>query len=350
MPNASTIEIANVTVSQYHVFTAPQHIAVDANSSTIYLASTTSNLTVIDASTYAVIGRIALPGIPGNDIAVDTRTNVVYVPVLTCINGTGGISNCEGGRQVREVAEIDGINNTVIGELPIAFSGVTIDSSSGVLYASHNGYLLGYNAQSGPLVANVSVGAQVESVAVNARTDMIYVETCNDSPFCDDGKIIGVNGSSDKIQFSIPIAYTQVGNLVVDPTTDTVYALGIIPGVELLSIDGASGTIRYLSILAGCDVYSGTELILVFDPTLNQVYVISNAFMIAIDAGTGHDAYVLNVPGALSGAVSPDGLEIYLAMGPASLANIDTGYLLVIPGMANESYVTDFAQLGCHAP
>jgi len=352
MPNASSIEIANVTVSQYHVFTAPEQIATDANLGTIYLTSTTTNLTVMSASSYALIGRISLPGIPFNPgIVVDSMTNMIYVLVLTCVNGTGGISNCEGGTKVREITEIDGSNNSVIGEIRLPLSWLAIDSSSGVLYASQTGtnFLIGVDPQSSAIVANVSVG-DIRSIAVNPKANMVYAETCTtNSLFCD-GEVVGVNGSTGQVQFSIPVTYAELGNLAVDPATDTVFALGIIPGVELLSIDGATGAVRYLSILARCEIYSGTEKLLAFNPTLNQVYVISNVFMIAINAGTGQEAYSLGIPGALSGVASPDGHEVFLAMGPSTLANIDTGYLLVIPGMANESYVTDFAQLGCHGP
>jgi len=353
MPNASSIEIANVTVSQFHVFSAPLEIATDPIAGTIYLGDYSSNnLTVVNATTYAVIGRISLLGLPGNGISVDSRNDLVYVPIAVCTNETASMNNCPGGSRVRQVAVIDGKNYSVIGEIQMALSLLTFDSRSGVMFASQTGtsFLLGINPQSGAIVANVTIG-DIYSIAVNQFTDMVYAETCTSGSASCDGEVEGVNASSGEMRFSVPMPYFRVANLVVDSTTDTVYALGNSPAVELLALDGASGAMRYLSILAGCNIYSGTALSVAYNPALEEVYVISNAWLMAVYAETGHLAYVLGVPGAWSAAVSPDGLRIYLAMAPASLANTDTGYLLVIPAVAaDETYVTNFAQEGCHAP
>jgi len=363
MPNASSIEIANITVSQSHAFTAPEYIATDENTSTIYLTgANTNNVTLVNASTYAVVGRITLPA-DANRIAIDQRTNMVYIGVAACENGTPPIYNQCGGTRTAttdEIAVIDGYNDTIVRVFHIDLQLFSVDSNSGVLWGGcgscigsspedNDGYLLGVDTKTGDVIANVSLGELANSIAVDEKTNMIYVETCSvTAAGC--GHLIAINGSTDDEQFSVPLAYSELGNLVVDPAADTVFALGIIPGVEMLSIDGATGAIRYLSVLARCDIWSGSEKILAFNPALGQVYVISNVFMVAVDAGSGQETYTLSIPGALFGASSPDGGEVFLAMGPANLANVDTGYLLVIPGSANESYVTDFAQLSCHAP
>ena len=45
-----------------------------------------TELTVLDASTHSEMGTITLPGTAQSGVAVDTTSNIVYVPVAGCTN------------------------------------------------------------------------------------------------------------------------------------------------------------------------------------------------------------------------------------------------------------------------
>src|ERR1035438_10098525 len=79
-PPISGAALANVTLSGY-----PNEIALDANTSRIYVADGSANkLTVLDASTHALIDTITLPGTSEFGMAVDAQNDIIYVPVSGC--------------------------------------------------------------------------------------------------------------------------------------------------------------------------------------------------------------------------------------------------------------------------
>ena len=91
----ASVETANISIGGH-----PRTIAVNPNTSRIYVADWFSNnLTVIDASSHSVIAVVALPADDDNGIAIDYNTDMIYVLLQ------GGVAEVNGStNKVRGVA------------------------------------------------------------------------------------------------------------------------------------------------------------------------------------------------------------------------------------------------------
>lgn len=339
VPSVSSVEIANVTIARDPYF-YPSNMAVDANTSRIYVLDGTDNVTVVDAQNYTAIGRIVLPGSPSSGMAFDSKSNMIFVSTWGCTNEVNVSNSCEtytvwpnGG-----IVEIDGNNDTIVGEIPITVDLLTVDPITGVLYGtpdSNSGSnLLAIDGQTGSLIANISLGAYAQSIALDSKTDVVYVSTCKGILGCGGGEVLGINGAAlHLVQFVVPLNVNFVTNLVVDAATDTVYILGTQANLTLYSIDGSSGAILYASAIGPCG--TGAE-VLTINPTFDQLYFVSDSYFVVIDAASGSIVNMLSSSGAQNVVASPNGLYAYLAM---EVGSQQFGYLLVIPSAINGSYV-----------
>jgi DNA-binding beta-propeller fold protein YncE len=338
IPSVSSFEVANVTVTRNPYFW-PQGIAVDANTSMIYIPDGTDNVTVVNASTYGVVGTITLPGSPTSGIVVNPETNMIYVAASGCTNEVNVSKSCQGYKvwPSAGIVEIDGENDSIVGGIPISVDHLAVDPTTGVLYGAIGEYLLSIDAQSGSLIANTSLGAEITNIAVDVKTNLVYASTCKIlSLGCDGPEFFGIDGSSHQVQFSIPRDFE---NIAVNPSTNAIYAVAIERNLTFLSINGGSGVTRYSSSIAACGLGAG-GITLALDAATNQVYVTASGYLLTIDASNGQAVNMLSAPGALHVAVSPDGADAYLAMEAASEK---FGYLFVLPSATGESYVNSSA-------
>jgi outer membrane protein assembly factor BamB len=213
---------------------------------------------------------------------------------------------------------------------------VVVMVPAGILYGGEGEHLLSINARTGSLIANTSLGAQITSLAVDTKTGMVYLTACKVlSLGCEGGVLIGFDGPDRQVRFSVPLSFTFIGGGVIDPATNSIYALVIGRNLTLLSIDGASGAIQYSSNIAACGVGAGGTT-LAIDVASNQVYATASGQLLAMDATTGQPVNMLSAPGAQSVAVSPSGADVYLTMEAGSER---FGYLLAVPSATGESYV-----------
>jgi hypothetical protein len=199
VPSVSSIELANVTVARNPYF-YPDDMSIDANTSRIYVSDGTNNVTVVDAQNYTAIGRIVLPGSPSSGMAFDSKSNTIFVSTWACTNESNVTNSCEsytfwpnGG-----IVEIDGNNDTIVGKIPIMVDSLIVDPITGVLYGTSDGNtasnLLAINGYTGSLIANVSLGAWAQSIAMDSKTNVVYVSTCKGILGCGGGEILGING------------------------------------------------------------------------------------------------------------------------------------------------------------
>jgi DNA-binding beta-propeller fold protein YncE len=342
VPLGSSFGIANVTVTKNPYF-HPLEIYENSKTGKLYVPDGTNNVTIVDSSTYAVIGALTLPGSPQSEIAIDSVTNMLYVSVLPCNQNPNASNACQPGFGVTMkggIVEINGSNDAIVGEIPVGVDFLAVNPSAGVLYGGEGEHLLSINLRTGSLIYNTSLSATIGGVAVDSKTNMVYLIACKTASLgCIGGELLGVYGSSGKVKFSIPLNFNFIEGVVVDLNTNTVYTVATLKNLTLLSINGASGAVRYSSNIAACGVGAG-GVTLALDTASNRVYMTASGYLLTADAATGRAVNMLSVPGAWNVSVSPTGAKVYLAM---EAGNERFGYLFVLPSDVGESYVNSGA-------
>jgi hypothetical protein len=342
VPSVSTFGIANVTVTKNPYF-HPVEVFENPNTSKLYVPDGTDNVTIVDSSTYAVVGTITLPGSPQSGIAIDSEKNMLYVSILPCNQNPNASNACQPGFGLTMrggIVKIDGSNDAIVGEFPSGVDFLAVNPTAGVLYGGTGVHLLSINERTGSLIYNTSLGATIGSMALDSKTNMLYVTACKGGFLaCIGAELLGVDGSSGKVRFSLPLNSSFIDGVVVNPITNTVYTVAILKNLSLLSINGASGVIQYSSNIAACGVAAG-GVKLALDTASNRVYMTASGYLLTADAAAGRAVNMLSAPGAWNVAVSPNGANVYLAM---EAGNQRFGYLFVLPGDTGESYVNSSA-------
>lgn len=296
--HASNVSQSDVLIPGY-----PARIAVDSN--TVYITDLFLNkVTVVNSRTDKVVTDITLPGSPSFGIAFDPFTNLVYVPHLRCVNLVNVSNSCNSPAHSTNaaIAEIDAGTNKVVGEIKLDVSSLAVNVDSNVLWAISDPaspeYLYAIDAQSGSLLANISLGATPFSVSVNPNTNMVYLAGCKSVPLpCLGAEIIMVNGANYKIQSSVSLSSFDALNFgaVVDPTNNVIYTIGEARNLTFVAIDGSSGSVLYSSDLAGSCAGAGGGSLAVNTFT-NQVYVSSyQPYFLVLNGTNGKIANMLKI-------------------------------------------------------
>ena len=337
-PPISGAALANVTLSGY-----PNEIALDANTSRIYVADGSANkLTVLDASTHALIDTITLPGTSEFGMAVDAQNDIIYVPVSGCTNEINVTDSCippGAASKGADIVEIEGSTNSIVGEIPINVERLAVDPSSGTLYGvggeelglsgSDMGYILAIRESTGSVIANTSLNGYPLSLAIDTKTHMLYVSACQQLTLaCGGAEVLIINGASLAVQSSVPLSVDALNfPVVVDPETDMVYTMGVGSNLTLFAINGASGAIEYSSNLGGsCAGAGGGDLAM--NAVNDQIYVAFNSqsYFLVIDAGTGHIVSMFSTENGLQYVAFNSGnLQVYVT-GETQHGN--TGFLV----------------------
>ena len=349
LPQISSVALASVALSGY-----PGEIAVDANTSRIYVADLFANrLTVVDASSYSVVDTIALPGTAQFGMAIDQERDVIYVPVYGCTNMAGANNSCTGGSTGKGgIVEINGRDDAVVAEFPVDAEHLGVDPGAGVLYGltgypflgtnyNASGSLLAIDAKTGSVLANTSLGADPLGLTVDAKTGTVYVEACKQIPLpCLGAEVVAVDGTSHTVQWTTPLNFDALNfNVVIDQATDTVYTMGLGgSNISLVSMDGTSGRIQYVAGLRGSCAGAGGGILAV-NAGSDQIYASfdSQRYLLFIDGSTGNIANMVNVTaGAQYVAFNPSTTAIYVTVeGPHE----NVGYLISLPGTLSQAYV-----------
>ncbi len=353
-PSISAAEVANVTLTPW-----PGQIAVNPVAGKIYVSNLCVDaLTVLNASSNAVISTIALPGTPSSGILVDPETDMVYVPVSGCSSGC----NSSGG-----IVVVDGHSDAVAGEFPIDVQHPAIDPVRHVLYGISPvsfgslsvDYLYSYDEDSGTALSRFPLSTSSMSLttldmAVNSQSNMVFLSALERS----DGsaEVVAVNETSHLVQWTARLGYgTMNFPLVFDPANNSVYVMGETGGnLTLDAIDGLTGSLLYSASLgSSCAGAAGGGL--AADTASNRLYAVSDGgnFFLVIDGGTGQLVGTFNTPqsgGGYNIGLNPATHEVYLTFESSSHSS---GYFVVLSadGLNRNSQVEPgFLQRGACPP
>jgi len=358
LPSLSSIENSSVSLSNRY------SIEVDANNSRIYLPGVAGdNLTVLEATTGVAVTTIKLPGSP-RAVAIDTRTDMLYVNVQECSELPNASNPCGSLTVPSEIVEVNGSSNVVVGEIPIQIDGLAVDSDTGTLFGTHAcphplpqvvpapaypcGYLYAIDAQSGSLVANVSMGAALGDINVDLLTDTVYIQAygpASDSYPLGTQELFIVNGTSDAVQSRIPLNFMNGVNVADDPSTNVVYVLAENgTNADLLALNGTSGRMIYSSVVGSDCSVSPDELVI--NTYTDQVYLYAETytqgirdFFVAVNGATGSVVSMFSINGSpVQTAIDSQNGAVYVLL---------TGSLLILGGVptsggyVNASLLTD---------
>jgi YVTN family beta-propeller protein len=288
-------------------------LAVNPNTNTVYVASSTSNITsVIDGTTNRVEATIPIEGQP-DDLAINENTNTVYV---------GSSDHDEYGYSIGNgtISVIDGTTNELEATIPIEgqLDDLAINENTNTVYvASVNTdtvYAIKGTATNSAITGTIDLDSPSE-IAVNPKTNTVYVGSLDSETFYIidgatnveirhlrvEGEIDGifVNPNSTVIYFTTYV-YTNDENTlyVVDSSSNTVVGTEALQGYYPVDLEGHFPTIEV-------NPNTARAYVAVSDP--NTVYAINGTAM----NGTGTN----NIPRE----------EIFVGGGPIDLAvNVKT--------------------------
>lgn len=277
------IPITNVETGNVTIEGSPWFIAVNPNASRIYVAGGSNTLTVVDAVSHTVIARVTLPSDSNSGIAIDYKTGTVYVLV-------------EGG-----IAVVNGTTDTVIKEFPVDFGyrSIAFDSSTDTLYGSPEtvsnnsvGYLVGVDALTGAVTANVSIGYWANDVLVNSQLNLVYAVGCHQQGLACDSTIAVVNGTDAKLVNETTLGSAYYATATIDEKTGTVYVSGEAEFVAL----NPYGTVIFNYYPDTC----GPFISMTDDPALNQVIMAPQNFnyLLVYNGWFGNLLNMYSLPGS----------------------------------------------------
>jgi YVTN family beta-propeller protein len=360
VPTVSSIALGNVTINGY-----PGEIGVDANRGRIYVADLFANtLTVVDASTRAVVKTVTLPGTAEFGVAVDEKNGTVYVPVEGCTNEVNASSSCVSGSSAEpgEIVKVNESTGTVVGTIPVEVDRLAIDQASGVLYGTvgnpgpvnQTGFLIAINSR-GSVIGNLSLGAYPVGLAVDSKRNTVWLAGCASVGLACQSEIIGVSGAPQlgKVQFNTSLPWDAMNfGVAVDEASNTVFTMGeTASNLTLAAIYGANGTVKYLSpIGSSCAGGGGGDLAV--DPSTGAVYADSatGLFFLYLNGETGSIISMANeTMGAQDIAFNPATDQPLITLGGASHQIF--GYLVFLPEVPSQFYVdASYLQRGICLP
>ena len=309
----SSVETGNVSVGG-------NAIAVNPNDNRIYVAGGSNVLTVVDSVSHTIVARITLPAPSNAGIAIDYKTGTVYALV-------------EGG-----VAVVNGSTSTVVKELQVDFGykSIAFDSSTDVLYGSPEtisysatnpvGYLVGVDARTGAVVANVSIGFWANDIVVNQQLNLIYGVGCAQSFFCD-SMVSVLNGTNAKLVNETRLGSAYYATATIDEKTGIVYVSG---EAQLVALN-PYGTVIFNDSPDTCGAFIG----MADDPALNQVIMAPQNYNYIL-VYSGWFGNLLNMYSL------PDAPQ-YVAFNPATNETyaLVSESLLAFHGLASTGHVND---------
>lgn len=232
--------------------------ALNPSTNTIYILET-SSLTAINASSGSVMANVALPanntgGLVIAGLTININTDMVYASV-------------QGG-----VVEVNGSTNKFVGEIHLGVGTLAIDSATNELWGtvfgnqgpgSQNGSLVGLDAGTDSVLANVSLGFAPYDIAVNPYSDTVYVDGCSNFFVCG-SEVAIVNGTTGTLTATIDLGSADYPTMALDPVTGVLYVSG---GQQLAALNGTNGDVIFNENPQTCGPFTG----IVVDPLSNLV-------------------------------------------------------------------------------
>jgi hypothetical protein len=367
LPNLSSIEKGSVPISGTSIVS--DYFQVDANDSRVYLPGAAGdNLTVLDATTGTLVTTIELPGSP-TSVAIDTKTGILYVNVQECSEMLNASNPCGSATVPSEIAKVNTSTDAVVGAIPVKMGGLAVDPESDTLFGAYDcpspqpqavpsapypcGYLYAINAQSGSVMANVSMGAALLGISVDSKTNVVYVHAYGPaSTSLPEGaqELLIVNGTTLAVQSRISLDFINGVNVADDPNTNVVYVLaGNGTSSDLLALNGTSGNLIYSSVVGSACSVNPNELVV--NPFSDQVYLyaenypqISELFLV-VNGATGSVSSIFSIDGGpVQTAVNSQSGSVYVLL---------TKSLLILPALPTSGSYDNTSLLagaGCIPP
>lgn len=288
-------------------------VAFNPTTNLVYTGDISGNVSVLDGTTYAVLGTIPVGGTP-YAIAVNPKTNTAFVANF--------ISD--------SVSIIDGATRTLTATVPLASGSnnpleITLNDVTNKVYVLQS-------PDSGPGVLSVIDGsthqitaeqvmAGASSVAVNSTTNEVYVANAQE--------LEAINGATGVVSttityptpFTTPMHAPALPVIAVNETTDTIYVSGGFGTDTVYVINGQQGQIAAtLSVpqLGGS---------IAVDPAANLVYLASGN-------ATGYGVAIIN------GSTNTLGGGIAFAVSAVNTGG-DTAASLAVNAAAHLLYVAE---------
>jgi YVTN family beta-propeller protein len=211
-------------------------------------------LSVIDTSTNTVVGTVPLGDDLPLDVAVDPSTHTLYA--------AGAEGTSVNGDSLASV--VDGVHRTLSSTLkvPESLKRVAVDSSTHKVYTAGGETLWEVDGPSATLVASLP-GAN--DVAVNSVTHKVYVTTESATT----GAISVLDESTNLITTSVPVGQHPAG-VAVDTSANVIYVSNLTDNTVSI-IDGTTNT-----VIATVPVGLAPKVITV-DPATHTAYVVDDS-------------------------------------------------------------------------
>lgn len=247
----------------------------------------------------SVIGTTSVPA--GVTVAADPNNGMVYV----------GDSNDSA------VTVVDGANGVVVQTIPLSgyIGGVAFDPATNQLFVVNElGSLYVIDTSTNSVLDTIPLAGAPAFAAVDPSTNTVYVMNSPD-------KVTVVNGATDTVTTTITIGDVYALDWVtVDPTTDTVYAVGVTHydgGGTLAVIDGTTNTVtNYVEFNSENAYYVDV------DSVTDTIYVAGGNGLFYFDGSTD----------ALIGSVSIPAVGVRVDSGTGMVYATDLNYESGNPG------------------
>jgi DNA-binding beta-propeller fold protein YncE len=292
----------------------PEGVAVDQKTDMIYVELFDGDVAVVDGTTNKVVASISLGDLVPGAIAVDSTRNRIYVLSSTPRFG---------------VSVINGTTNQVvrtIGASKTQESDVAIDPITNRLYVSKPSVskpgadrLIVFHAGNGKVIKRIVVGKYPLAVAVDPKTDTVYLGH-TDSGVPSPEEII--DGKTNKVIQKITTGVDQ--SLSVDPTTRQVYVA-----------DGESPSLVYVlhTTRNGKKTKVTDKIHMGTGTSLTSIAVDSSNHLILVDEGFSQNPSPMNKVAIIDGTTD----QIVRTV----LVGVDTAEVAVNP-KTHIAYACDF--------
>lgn len=233
LPSAGAAADSGFTASLIPTAAQQRFVAFDAATDTAYFASQSAEqLTLINGTTDAVTGTVALGGVP-EGIAVDPDTDSVYVEVDVA---------AAGGTEQHYLEVLDDRTNAITATVALpdtgALEGIAVDTATDTVYVAvlNPGAVLVIDGATNSVTGSISLpsGKEAIAIAVDESTDVIWVSVPDD--------VFAISAASGAITSTVSVPADALA-IAVDPSTDTVYVGGGTASGVITVIDGASGAV-----------------------------------------------------------------------------------------------------------
>jgi YVTN family beta-propeller protein len=209
-----------------------------------------------------VVATIPVGGSPFI-VAANPRTHRVYVT-----NQLG-----------HSMSVIDGSTNQVVTTVqfsgPALPFGVAVNPVTNRVYVAGGNVVAVFDGRTNTQRASVRVGLGPDRIAINTKTNRIYVTNEND------GTVSVIDGASNQVVATVPIAFGLIG-IGVNPNTDLIYTAPFFCNCGTVSVvDGSTNQVSTTFDVAGIQLDD-----VVVDPSQNRIYVTDETAGLFVVDGT----------------------------------------------------------------